>query len=454
MSIRLSQAYSLGKEKREAKFVQSKDIIETPGPGQYEPSVKQTKGKINPSWSLSKDQRDKLLTSVSPGPGSYVVPSKIQEGPKYILGLKPEINPFKNKTEPGPGLYDPRKSETQFSYSIRKRTETSLSPEKMTPGPGHYLDVRDKYYKSIPGSQIGKDMRRSTFLKTPAHDKPAPGSYKTFSFTDRTAAPKFGFGSSQREKDYLSSTQISTLPPGPGQYEKRSTLGDGTPFATMPGRRPDLRPKTGRDAPGAGQYDPDYKPMRKSSPNFSLGKQVRDGELNIFFNNPGATTYFAKDSLTKTHSATWRIGSETRPKQQQYVPPTPGPGKYNMTSTLSGPKFPISSKLDSNLQMSPGPGHYKIDHNYTTKLQTAPQFSVGSQQRIMLKELNKNPGPVYATTDIKKQFQGPKFGFGSSQRMPVKGGGEPGPGSYKIPTQVGNVPTYSMPNRGANYKFV
>ena len=49
-------------------------------------------------------------------------------------------------------------------------------------------------------------MRRSTFLKTPAHDKPAPGSYKTFSFTDRTAAPKFGFGSSQREKDYLSST--------------------------------------------------------------------------------------------------------------------------------------------------------------------------------------------------------------------------------------------------------
>ena len=84
----------------------------------------------------------------------------------------------------------------------------------------------------------------------------------------------------------------------------------------MPGRRPDLRPKTGRDAPGAGQYDPDYKAMRKSSPNFSLGKQVRDGELSIFFNNPGATSYFAKDSLTKTHSATWRIGSETRPKQQ------------------------------------------------------------------------------------------------------------------------------------------
>lgn len=55
-----------------------------------------------------------------------------------------------------------------------------------------------------------------------------------------------------REKDYLSSSQNNTLPPGPGQYEQKSTLGDGTPFATMPGRRPDLRPKTGRDAPGSG----------------------------------------------------------------------------------------------------------------------------------------------------------------------------------------------------------
>jgi hypothetical protein len=40
--------------------------------------------------------------------------------------------------------------------------------------------------------------------------------------------------------------------PGPANYNIRTTLGDGTPIATMPGRRADLRPKTGRDAPGAG----------------------------------------------------------------------------------------------------------------------------------------------------------------------------------------------------------
>lgn len=40
--------------------------------------------------------------------------------------------------------------------------------------------------------------------------------------------------------------------PGPSSYDIKSQLGKGTPFATMPGRRKDLRPKSGRDAPGAG----------------------------------------------------------------------------------------------------------------------------------------------------------------------------------------------------------
>jgi hypothetical protein len=44
--------------------------------------------------------------------------------------------------------------------------------------------------------------------------------------------------------------------PGPGNYESKSTLGDGVPKTTMPGRRKDLRPKSGVDAPGAGTYNP------------------------------------------------------------------------------------------------------------------------------------------------------------------------------------------------------
>jgi len=75
---------------------------------------------------------------------------------------------------------------------------------------------------------------------------------------------------------------MSTLPPGPGHYNLESALGDGKPVSLVTGRLKDLRPKTGRDAPGAGSYNPDYKNLRKSSPSFSLTKQTRDGELGVF----------------------------------------------------------------------------------------------------------------------------------------------------------------------------
>ena len=69
----------------------------------------------------------------------------------------------------------------------------------------------------------------------------------------------------------------------------------------------------------------------------------------------------------------------------------------------------------------------------------------------MLKELNRNPGPgIYQN---KSQLSGPKFGFGSCQRMPVKNLQEPGPGTYKIPSQISNVPAYSMPRKNPEYKF-
>ena len=70
----------------------------------------------------------------------------------------------------------------------------------------------------------------------------------------------------------------------------------------------------------------------------------------------------------------------------------------------------------------------------------------------MLKELNSNPGPgIYAN---KSQLAGKKHGFGSSTRLYISDDKSPGPGSYKIPTHVSNVPSYSMPNRNPEFKVV
>ena len=61
--------------------------------------------------------------------------------------------------------------------------------------------MRSLYYQTLPGSKIGKDDRQSYFLKTQSY-VPGPGNYSTTGFTEKSTAPKFGFGSSVREKDY------------------------------------------------------------------------------------------------------------------------------------------------------------------------------------------------------------------------------------------------------------
>jgi hypothetical protein len=46
------------------------------------------------------------------------------------------------------------------------------------PGPGSYEDERRIHYTRIPGSKMGKDVRKAEFLKTGSFGKPAIGSYE------------------------------------------------------------------------------------------------------------------------------------------------------------------------------------------------------------------------------------------------------------------------------------
>jgi hypothetical protein len=97
----------------------------------------------------------------TPGPGAYRAASFTDAGPKFSNRVKPVLNPFKMKTDPGPGFYDPVKPKQDTKYSMSQRlSASSYAASRKTPGPGTYSDERELHYRTIPGSKIGRDTRK------------------------------------------------------------------------------------------------------------------------------------------------------------------------------------------------------------------------------------------------------------------------------------------------------
>jgi len=263
------------------------------------------------------------------------------------------------KTEPGPGYYEAEKASKKIMYSMNAKNDLRVDLRKQNPAPGQYENADRKHYSTIPGSKMGRDMRKQQFLKTPAHDKPDPSKYDIHGFTKKSAAPKYSFGSSTRERDYF--IKKMSAYPGPNHYEQGTTMGKGVPRYSMPDRGTDHRPKLGKDAPGSGLYNPEFGYVKDKTKSFSISKGKRDGEINIYKNTPGSGHYHptSSNNLVRAKSASWRIGTEMRPKQQQYVPKTPGPGAYEQNSTLQGPKFAVGARSKTAIKQSPGPGTYQ-----------------------------------------------------------------------------------------------
>jgi len=100
----------------------------------------------------------------------------------------------------------------------------------------------------------------------------------------------------------------------------------------------------------------------------------------------------------------------------------------------------------------PGAGTYDPAHE-NTKKQT-PQFSMKAKLGSSLENKNKGPGPGNYEFEAKNKDKAPAYGFGSSTRKDMKKLDVPGAGSYRIPTTIGDVASYAMPNRSDQYKYV
>lgn len=102
----------------------------------------------------------------------------------------------------------------------------------------------------------------------------------------------------------------------------------------------------------------------------------------------------------------------------------------------------------------PGAGSYDPKANAVQK--TGPGFSMGIKLKSDLVNKEGVPGPgQYQGSAEKVKTAAPKYGFGSSKRPDLKTDGSPGPGAYRVPVKVADVPDYNMPGRpNAEFKFV
>ena len=103
----------------------------------------------------------------------------------------------------------------------------------------------------------------------------------------------------------------------------------------------------------------------------------------------------------------------------------------------------------------PGPGTHEPDAQ--TIKQRSPIYSMGARLMALKNTTAIVPGPgQYVNSGEKLKSRSPSFGFGTSQR-PIIGSTKlnvPGPGSYKLNSKIQDVPTYALPNRKDESKYV
>jgi hypothetical protein len=106
-----------------------------------------------------------------------------------------------------------------------------------------------------------------------------------------------------------------------------------------------------------------------------------------------------------------------------------------------GVKLNVGGTLPSKAPEVPGPGAY--DPKYQVMVPELPKFSI--KGRYAQRKQDQIPAPGTYQVSFADKQKAPAFGFGSSpQRVPLSGKASevPGPGNYKIPTQIATKNTY------------
>ena len=223
-----------------------------------------------------------------------------------------------------------------------------------------------------------------------------------------------------------------------------------------------------RDLAGVGpfSYNKSFVDKKKEA-SYSMGAKLESSLNNKQIANfPPPNAYNPNITQSKLKAPEFKIGTAQRGatydvRNAKFVP---APGTYEIKSKafegLVKPKFHMGQKLTFDdtakyIHSVPGPG----THDPTTSLikQKAPVFSIGAKFKQTLDTTHIVPGPgTYVNSAEKLKLAAPSFGFGTSKRptVGVTKLNVPGPGAYKLPAKIADVPDFAMPGRKAESKYV
>ncbi len=131
----------------------------------------------------------------------------------------------------------------------------------------------------------------------------------------------------------------------------------------------------------------------------------------------------------------------------------PGPGSYQQSSKIGeGPKYAIRPKTAVTVRHDvPGPGQYEPSRDPGKA--RPPTAVMGKESRGQgFSEVKGVPGPgTYAPAAGNKP--GPSYSFGTGTA--VQHHAEvPGPGAYKLPSTIVDLPTYALPQKSRDFAYI
>lgn len=135
----------------------------------------------------------------------------------------------------------------------------------------------------------------------------------------------------------------------------------------------------------------------------------------------------------------------------------PGPGNYNTSKGLGvdAPKYSMTAKnaYEGSKNSVPGPGQYSGNVNVVAS--KAPTWKIGTSKRDeSLSKISKENLPGPGNYSLNANEKGPKFSFGKDERVKSATSSTPGPGQYKIPATIFNVPTFTQGGWDKSLKFI